>query len=81
MGVVSRSHAARDTYLLSSTLDSAIGLLGIVEVTNSSQISKRVAIIRQGKLNSQFIVTDFSVLHAGGRSLLRFQTSIEYEKC
>jgi hypothetical protein len=36
--------------------------------------------IRRGKLNSQFIVTDFSILHAGGRSLFRFQTSTEYEK-
>ena len=30
--------------------------------------------IRQDKLNSQFIVTKFSILHAGGRSLFRFQT-------
>jgi hypothetical protein len=36
--------------------------------------------VRQGKLNSQFIVTDFSILHAGGPSLFRFQTSTEYEK-
>ena len=28
--------------------------------------------IRPGKLNSQFIFTTFSVLHAGGRSLFRF---------
>ena len=32
-------------------------------------------LFRRGKLNSQFIVTDFSILHAGGRSLFRFQTS------
>ena len=32
-------------------------------------------IIRWGKLNSQFIVTDFLILHAGRRSLFRFQTS------
>ena len=32
-------------------------------------------IIRPGKLNSQFIVTNFSVLHAGGRSLFRFHIS------
>ena len=32
-------------------------------------------IIRRGKLNSQFIVTDFSILHVGGWSLFRFQTS------
>ena len=32
-------------------------------------------IIRRGKLNSQFIVTRFSILHAGGRSLLRFPIS------
>ena len=29
------------------------------------------------KLNSHFIVTKFSILHAGGRSLFRFQTSRE----
>ena len=35
--------------------------------------------IRRGKLNSQFIVTSFSVLlHAGWRSLFRFQMSINY---
>ena len=33
--------------------------------------------IRRDKLNSQFIVTKFSILHAGGRSLFRFQTSRE----
>ena len=32
-------------------------------------------IIRPGKLKSQFIVTNFSVLHAGGRSLFRFHIS------
>ena len=32
--------------------------------------------IRGGKLNSQFIVTTFSILHVGGRSLFRFQMSI-----
>ena len=32
---------------------------------------------RRDKLNSQFIVTKFSILHAGGRSLFRFQTSRE----
>ena len=31
--------------------------------------------IRPGKPNSQFIVTTFSVLHAGGRSLFRFHIS------
>ena len=31
--------------------------------------------LRRGKLNSQFIVTRFSVLHAGGRSLFRFHIS------
>ena len=30
-------------------------------------------LVRRGKLNLQFIVTDFSILHAGGRSLFRFQ--------
>ena len=29
--------------------------------------------LRRDKLNSQFIVTKFSILHAGGRSLFRFQ--------
>ena len=33
--------------------------------------------VRRDKLNSQFIVTKFSILHAGGRSLFRFQTSRE----
>ena len=33
--------------------------------------------IRRDKLNSQFIVTKFSILYAGGRSLFRFQTSRE----
>jgi len=28
--------------------------------------------VRRGKLNSQFIVTRFSILHAGGHSLFRF---------
>ena len=32
-------------------------------------------IVRRGKLNSQFIVTRFSILHAGGRSLVRFHIS------
>ena len=32
-------------------------------------------LLRRGKLNSQFIVTRFSVLHAGGRSLFRFHIS------
>ena len=32
-------------------------------------------ILRPGKLNSQFIVTNFSVLYAGGRSLFRFHIS------
>ena len=32
-------------------------------------------LLRRGKLNSQFIVTRFSILHAGGRSLLRFHIS------
>jgi hypothetical protein len=42
MGVVSWSHADPRDYLLSSTLDSAIGLLhvGLEEVIISSQISK-----------------------------------------
>ena len=31
-------------------------------------------LIRRDKQNSQFIVTKFSILHAGGRSLFRFQT-------
>ena len=33
--------------------------------------------LRRDKLNSQFIVTKFSILHAGGRSLFRFQTNRE----
>ena len=33
-----------------------------------------VQMIRRDELNSQFIVTKFSILHAGGRSLFRFQT-------
>ena len=33
--------------------------------------------VRRDKLNSQFIVTKFSILRAGGRSLFRFQTSRE----
>ena len=32
--------------------------------------------VRRGKLNSQFIVTRFSILHAGGRSLFRFHISL-----
>ena len=32
------------------------------------------------KLNSQFIATKFSILHAGGRSLFRFQTSRESDR-
>ena len=32
-------------------------------------------VFRRGKLNSQFIVTRFSILHAGGRSLFRFHIS------
>ena len=32
-------------------------------------------LVRRGKLNSQFIVTRFSILHAGGRSLFRFHIS------
>ena len=35
--------------------------------------------IRRDKLNSQFIVTKFSILHAGGRSLFTFQTSTMLE--
>ena len=31
--------------------------------------------LRRGKLNLQFIVTRFSILHAGGRSLFRFHIS------
>ena len=31
--------------------------------------------VRRCKLNSQFIVTRFSILHAGGRSLFRFHIS------
>ena len=41
-----------------------------VDVTQGSMF-------RRDKLNSQFIVTKFSILHAGGRSLFRFQTSVE----
>ncbi len=37
-------------------------------------------LFRWGKLNSQFIVTYFSILHAGRRPLFRFQTSTEYKK-
>ena len=33
--------------------------------------------LRRDKLNSQFINTKFSILHASGRSLFRFQTSRE----
>ena len=33
--------------------------------------------IRHDKLNSQFIVTKISILHAGGRSFFIFQTSSE----
>ena len=33
--------------------------------------------VRRDKLNSQFIVTKFSILHAGGRSLFRFQSNRE----
>ena len=40
--------------------------------TTSRQVTE---LLRRGKLNSQFTVTDFSILHAGGRSLFRFQTS------
>ena len=36
--------------------------------------------IRLGKLNSQFIVTTFSVLHAGGRSLFRFHIRYSVNK-
>jgi len=40
-------------------------------------IAERVSVklIRRDKLNSQFIVTRFSILHAGGRSLFRFHIS------
>ena len=34
----------------------------------------KLGVIRRDKLYSQFIVTKFSTLHAGGRSLFRFQT-------
>ena len=37
-------------------------------------------LIRPGKLNSQFIVTTFSVLHAGGRSLFRFHIRYSVNK-
>ena len=33
--------------------------------------------LRRDKLNSQFIVTKISILHAGGRSFFIFQTSRE----
>ena len=33
--------------------------------------------LRWDKLNSQYIVTKFSILHVGERSLFRFQTSRE----
>ena len=33
-------------------------------------------LFRPGKLNSQFIVTTFPVLHTGGRSVFRFQTQL-----
>ena len=36
--------------------------------------------VRLGKLNSQFIVTTFSVLHAGGRSLFRFHIRYSVNK-
>ena len=35
----------------------------------------RVRVIRWDKLNSQFIITKFSILHVGGQSLFRFQNS------
>ena len=41
-------------------------------MTHTSWLSCR---IRRAKLNSQFIVTRFSVLHAGGRSLFRLHIS------
>ena len=31
--------------------------------------------LRQGKLNSQFIVTELLILHAGGRSNARFEVT------
>ena len=43
--------------------------------------NREVALIQRsskaGQLNSQFIVTKFSILHAGRRSLFRFQTNRE----
>ncbi len=33
--------------------------------------------VKRDKLNSQFIVTKFLILHAGGRSLFRFQVGRE----
>ena len=47
-------------------------ILGIIIIKSLLYARKT---IRRGKLNSQFIVADFSILHAGGRSLFRFQTS------
>ena len=38
---------------------------------------QRANALRRDELNSQFIVTKFSILHAGWRSLFRFQTSRE----
>ena len=35
-----------------------------------------IVMYRRGKLNSQFIVTRVSILHAGGQSLFRFHISL-----
>ena len=48
---------------------------GIVRKTDRSLLLENGGPIRRGKLNSQFIVTRFSILHAGGWSLFRFHIS------
>ena len=52
-----------------------ISYLNYFQLTHYPSFSFLILILRRGKLNLQFIVTDFSTLHAGRRSLFRFQTS------
>ena len=47
----------------------------LVQLIDLSLGAEPRGVVRRGKLNSQFIGTNFSILRAGGRSLVRFQTS------
>ena len=60
----------------SISIGSDVGTVAAVAALAATLFRPYINIHKAGKLNSQFIITTFSILRAGGWSLFRFQMSI-----